>query len=115
MNFGFKSGEIILGHKFDIWQAHSESMPRNYRDLTNILKLNRSFQEVDQLNYGDHGLHDALGAIADGIRKGKKIALYADYDVDGTMSCVSWICFWKPSDIKTTPTIFPAVFPKATV
>ncbi len=31
--------------------------------------------------------------MAAAIKAGKRIALYADYDVDGTMSCVSWIWF----------------------
>jgi single-stranded-DNA-specific exonuclease len=54
---------------------------------------NRQHLVVDQLAYGDHGLAEAVETIYEAIQSGKRIALYADYDVDGTMSCVSWIWF----------------------
>ena len=38
---------------------------------------------------------DAIKVVLDAIKTHKKIALYADYDVDGTMSCVSWIWFFR--------------------
>lgn len=50
---------------------------------------------VDQLAYGDHGVDEAARIIDHALKAGKKIALYADYDVDGTMSLVSWIWFFK--------------------
>ena len=69
------------------------NQPSSLRDLQNIIWQNRKFLAVEQLSYGDHGLHEAATAIAAAIRAKKRIALYADYDVDGTMSCVSWIWF----------------------
>lgn len=62
-------------------------------DLQNIICDNRKFIPVAQLTYGDYGLLDAAQTIGAAIQKKKRIALYADYDVDGTMSCVSWIWF----------------------
>ncbi len=40
-------------------------------------------------------MEQAAAAVTKAIRDGKRIALYADYDVDGTMSCVSWIWFFR--------------------
>lgn len=84
-----------MGNKYRVWHSRSSVKPENFGQLTQIVKGNRQFEEVDQLNYGDHGLNDALGAISKAIHDKKRIALYADYDVDGTMSCVSWIWFFK--------------------
>lgn len=56
---------------------------------------NRSFEGIDQLQYGETGLSSAKAAILDALQNDKRIALYADYDVDGTMSCVSWSWFLK--------------------
>lgn len=69
------------------------NQPGSLNDLQKIIWQNRKFTAIDQLSYGDHGLLDAAEAIAQAIRHKKRIALYADYDVDGTMSCVSWIWF----------------------
>jgi len=48
---------------------------------------------VTSLNYGDHGLEAVKLKVAQALARNARIALYADYDVDGTMSCVSWIWF----------------------
>lgn len=86
-----------MGKKFKIWQMRSSRVvePQNLSDLGEVLLANRAFETVDRLEYGDHGLQSTLQAMRDAIRDGKRIALYADYDVDGTMSCVSWIWFFK--------------------
>ena len=60
-----------------------------------MLYQNRKFHAIDRLDYGDHGLEQAFRTIAHAIQNKKRIALYADYDVDGTMSCVSWIWFLR--------------------
>ena len=82
-----------MGKKYKYWRPRSESAPQGYPHLLKIVTDNRKFNQIDSLAYGDHGLEDAYAVIARGIRAGKKIALYADYDVDGTMSCISWIWF----------------------
>lgn len=56
---------------------------------------NRRFAPLEQLAYGDYGLSKVVDVVDAAIRAGKRIALYADYDVDGTMSCVSWIWFLR--------------------
>lgn len=84
-----------MGHKFKSWKAMSTSIPKDYAHLRDVLYQNRKFSAVDSLEYGDHGLLQALEVIHSAIVNNKKIALYADYDVDGTMSCVSWIWFLK--------------------
>ena len=82
-----------MGHKYKNWVAKSDLNPSNYSELLDLLRNNRGFEAIDSLQYGDHGLKAAYDAILAAIRANKKIALYADYDVDGTMSCVSWIWF----------------------
>jgi single-stranded-DNA-specific exonuclease len=82
-----------LGKKFRKWMPAQQNQPRSLKDLQDIIWQNRKFTAVEQLSYGDHGLLDAAAVIGKAIREQKRIALYADYDVDGTMSCVSWIWF----------------------
>jgi single-stranded-DNA-specific exonuclease len=82
-----------VGHKFSLWQPRAEKIPKDYEELAGIIHGNRGFKGIERLEYGDHGLEKTIHAVADAIKLGKRIALYADYDVDGTMSCVSWIWF----------------------
>lgn len=82
-----------MGRKFNRWRALSDETPGDYTKLAALIHANRNFSAIDGLSYGDHGLEDAIAVISDAIKTSKKIALYADYDVDGTMSCVSWIWF----------------------
>jgi single-stranded-DNA-specific exonuclease len=84
-----------MGQKYKHWLSRSERFPRDYRSLSELLFQNRNFTSLDKLEYGDFGLDQAFRVIADCIQKKKRIALYADYDVDGTMSCVSWIWFLR--------------------
>ncbi|MBP6217103.1 MAG: DHH family phosphoesterase [Oligoflexales bacterium] len=84
-----------MGHKYKHWNALSQESPQNFTNLRNIIYANRQFSSVSKLDYGDYGLEAALEAIALAIQSNKRIALYADYDVDGTMSCVSWIWFLR--------------------
>jgi single-stranded-DNA-specific exonuclease len=85
----------MQGHNFQIWRARSDEPPKNLKQLKDTIIANRNFDPIETLEYGDHGLSDAHAEIVSAIQSGKKIALYADYDVDGTMSCVSWIWFLR--------------------
>ncbi len=84
-----------MGHKFKHWVSRSQQAPHDYATLSRLLFENRNFQSIDRLEYGDFGLEKAFHTIAQAIQNKKRIALYADYDVDGTMSCVSWIWFLR--------------------
>jgi len=84
-----------MGKKFAIWQQRSGESPATAEAVADILLRNRQFSPVDSLNYGDHGLEAALATVMRAVKGGRRIALYADYDVDGTMSCVSWIWFFR--------------------
>lgn len=84
-----------MGSKFKNWNSLSHAVPTKLGDIVTIVQGNRLFQGVEKLAYGDHGLHDVLDQIHEAISLRKRIALYADYDVDGTMSCVSWIWFFQ--------------------
>lgn len=82
-----------MGYRFEHWVARSEKDVCDIKGLVDIIASNREFEAVSQLSYGDYGLSDVLEVLHQAILDKKKIALYADYDVDGTMSCVSWIWF----------------------
>lgn len=82
-----------MGNNFELWTPRQNRTPETYADLTSIIHSNRKFNAVEQLTYGDYGLEGATDTVKNAIKRGKRIALYADYDVDGTMSCVSWIWF----------------------
>lgn len=82
-----------MGRKYSVWEPRSGSAPGSFEDIVKIVKANRSFADIGALTYGDHGLESAIDTLTRAIQARKRIALYADYDVDGTMSCVSWIWF----------------------
>jgi hypothetical protein len=71
-----------MGMFYKHWRKRSDKRPANTSELQEAIFQNRKFEPVDKLEYGDHGLHAAAELILDAIKKGKKIALYADYDVD---------------------------------
>ncbi len=99
-----------MGHKYALWRARSSEQPQKMSDLGLLLKRNRQFADVEKLQYGDHGLYDAIEAISTAIHQNKRIALYADYDVDGTMSCVSWIWFLEAIGYKNYIHYIPCRF-----
>lgn len=99
-----------MGHKFQKWQTQSLTRPSSLDDLKEIIFANRRFDPVGRLEYGDYGLHDVLDVIHQALQEGKKIALYADYDVDGTMSCVSWIWFFHAVGYKNFTHYIPCRF-----
>lgn len=86
---------MVEGSRFRVWEPRKVTAPKDYQSLANLLLENRRFEPLESLDYGDHGLHDAERILRSAVSDNKRIALYADYDVDGTMSCVSWIWFFK--------------------
>ena len=81
------------GRRYKHWISQSTRVPSSHAAVADIVRMSRHFTPIDKLDYGDHGLHAVLDAISNAIGQNQRIALYADYDVDGTMSCVSWIWF----------------------
>lgn len=84
-----------MGRKFQTWIPLSQQVPRDLGELLALLLQNRQHHSVDRLVYGDHGLEQVVNCISAAIKANRRIALYADYDVDGTMSCVSWLWFFQ--------------------
>jgi single-stranded-DNA-specific exonuclease len=84
-----------VGVRFQHWKARSNARPEDFSALMALIYGNRQFTAIPSLAYGDHGLEKILKTLVAAIENNKRIALYADYDVDGTMSCVSWIWFLK--------------------
>jgi single-stranded-DNA-specific exonuclease len=82
-----------MGKRFRHWVPRCERVPDSIEALQQIVFENRSFEPIGKLEFGDHGLEKAIAVLRDAIQTNKRIALYADYDVDGTMSCVSWVWF----------------------
>ena len=82
-----------MGRKFAEWVNLANRKVGRLDDVAAVIYENRQFQQMDKLDYGDHGLAEAAQVIEMAIRANKRIGLYADYDVDGTMSCISWIWF----------------------
>lgn len=99
-----------MGKKFTVWKPLIEQSPQSLADLRMRLFENRTFSPRDQLNYGDYGIEAAAQKIGKAIRTGERIALYADYDVDGTMSCVSWVWFLEALGHKNYVTYIPCRF-----
>jgi single-stranded-DNA-specific exonuclease len=81
------------GRRYKHWISQSTRVPSSPAAIAEIVRESRQFQAIERLDYGDHGLHAVLDAISAAVEQNKRIALYADYDVDGTMSCVAWIWF----------------------
>ena len=84
-----------MGQRFTHWNCRNDTVPQNTDHLKALLLANRAFQPVGKLEYGNHGLAAAEEAILQALQTNQRIALYADYDVDGTMSCICWIWFLK--------------------
>ena len=96
--------------KYSQWLPLSEEQPKNFPDLQRLLNFHRNYEAIPSLNYGDHGLHAAIERIISAIKNHERIALYADYDVDGTMSCVSWIWFFRAIGYKNFIHYIPCRF-----
>lgn len=99
-----------MGKKFQHWNSLTDNTPPDLAGLRQILYANRSFEPVDKLDYGDHGLERAIEAVVKAVENNIRIALYADYDVDGTMSCVSWIWFLESIGFKNFVHYIPCRF-----
>lgn len=87
-----------MGRKFRRWVPRSAAgtrSPESVAALERLVLENRSFEPVTELRYGDHGLERVVDVVHRAMQANRRIALYADYDVDGTMSCVSWTWFFQ--------------------
>lgn len=85
-----------MGLKYDIWnRCFSGGLCSSYEEVLSTIKKNRDFKPHQKLQYEDQALSRATSLVCKYILDNKKIALYSDYDVDGVMSCVSWIWFFK--------------------
>ena len=84
-----------MGLLYKKWIPRSEKIVTDLPSLSKLLLENRLFEPIQQLAYGDYGLEQAYETVKRAILEKRRIALYADYDVDGTMSCVSWIWFFQ--------------------
>ena len=96
--------------RYKHWIPQSTQTPSSLGDVASIVRQIRGFTPLERLDYGDHGLHAVLDALSNAIENNKKIALYADYDVDGTMSCVSWIWFLEAIGYKNYVHYIPCRF-----
>jgi single-stranded-DNA-specific exonuclease len=101
---------MISGQRYKHWIPQSNSVPSTVVEVAELIRKSRDFVPLDRLDYGDHGLEGVLRAILSAMRQNQKIALYADYDVDGTMSCVSWIWFFEAIGFKNYIHYIPCRF-----
>ena len=101
---------MTVGQRFKHWIPHHDRTPTSLDDVAEIVKAAREFTAVDRLDYGDYGLLEVLETVSIAIEQNKRIALYADYDVDGTMSCVSWIWFFQAIGFKNFVHYIPCRF-----
>ena len=99
-----------MGNRFIHWHSTSKERPRTFGELAAVVRRNRQFNECITLDYGDFGLTNVVEVIDQAIRQNQRIALYADYDVDGTMSCVSWIWYFKAIGFKNFVHYIPCRF-----
>lgn len=84
-----------MGTKYRDWKPRSAKAPKNLEELKSLIKSSRPDLTLDKFGYGDYGLEEAYTSISEALKSNKRIALYADYDVDGTTSCISWIWFFQ--------------------
>ena len=84
-----------MGKKFQNWHALSTIKPRSYQEITQIILAHRDKSLPPQRAYEDPCLINLCRTIAEAMKNNKHILLYADFDVDGTMSCVLWIWFFQ--------------------
>ena len=82
-----------MGSRYKHWLPLSSQRPTDFSLLRQVIEDNRQYAGIEKLQYGDYGLQEIIDTIRQALAQEKHIALYADYDVDGTMSCVSWIWF----------------------
>jgi single-stranded-DNA-specific exonuclease len=99
-----------MGKKFTHWVRRTHSTPQKLEAVAEVLLNNRRFTALSKLEYGDHGLEAAVQCMKSAIENNKRIALYADYDVDGTMSCVSWVWFFRAIGFENFVTYIPCRF-----
>ncbi|MBM4302939.1 MAG: hypothetical protein FJ112_01280, partial [Deltaproteobacteria bacterium] len=64
-----------MGQKFKHWYARTPGNPSSFENVKSLLLLNRAFEPIDKLQYGDHGLEATLDCISAAIKGNKRIAL----------------------------------------
>ena len=84
-----------MGNRYNHWSCRVSEEPKSLKSLESCLQSRSDLDPNISLNYGNHGLKGVKETILRAIKGKKKIALFADYDVDGTMSCVSWVWFFQ--------------------
>lgn len=84
-----------MGIRYESWVARMEVSPTSCSEIEQMLGERFHLNPEISLSYGDHGLFKIKDIIYQAIVENRKIALFADYDVDGTMSCVSWVWFFE--------------------
>ena len=82
-----------MGQRYHIWEAKVGRRAKKMHEVAELIRANRQHTLLESLEYGDHGLFQVADRVLKAIKNKCRIALYADYDVDGTMSAVSWIWF----------------------
>lgn len=85
----------LVGNRYQHWTPRTPRQISQLSELKAAIFEGRDFSPLDKLNYGDHGVEAIADKMKSAILAKKRIALYADYDVDGTLSCVSWIWFFN--------------------
>jgi single-stranded-DNA-specific exonuclease len=99
-----------MGAKYKVWHGRYKAEIQSLQTLQNALYDIRQFSPIDKLLYNEPILNLIADDLQQAIEQNKKIALYADYDVDGTMSCVSWIWFLKSIGYKNFVHYIPCRF-----
>ncbi len=99
-----------MGFRYENWVPRMETSPSSCFDIKQMLEDRFHLDQDITLNYGDYGLFSIKEVIHEAILKERKIALYADYDVDGTMSCVSWVWFFEAIGYKNYTYYIPDRF-----
>ena len=84
-----------MGVKYQDWHALSISKPQSYQDIIKLVLDHRDKSSIPDKAYQDPCLIELCQTIYNIMRDNKHILLYADYDVDGTMSCVLWVWFFQ--------------------
>lgn len=99
-----------MGQKYLHWTARTQRSLQHLGELKEAIYEGRHFSPLDKLEYGDHGVEAIADKMKAAIDGNKRIALYADYDVDGTLSCVSWIWFFNAIGFTNFTSYIPCRF-----
>lgn len=78
-----------------IWQPRCSSVLQSFAAVDQLIRAHRSEGEVVSEPYSDSHFKHLTEALQQTLSQSKEILLYGDYDVDGSMSCVLWIWFFR--------------------